>query len=160
MIFDSDSTMPPSLENLASTKIAIELWSHPDVKEEIIRFCVSNVLWWKVWDGIQKRVEAKVSSLYLPKIHKCELILTVKQIGLHIQMWIRQYKYLFVCSETSTRAFVNELCWTSKGTINNKKTVEVLLDRGTLGLKDEYTFACVFCLTARISIIWQHLSLE
>lgn len=152
--------MMRSLESLAFNKIAVELWSHPDIKEAIVDFCLGDFEWWKMWADVQIKVEMNIQLLKLPEITRRQLLLVVKQIGLHIHFWLRCYKYLFVFSERSTRAFINDLCWTSKGTIDEKKTVELLLDRNALGLKDGYTFACVFCLSHRISLLWDPLYKE
>ncbi|RDD35197.1 hypothetical protein Wcon_00664 [Wolbachia endosymbiont of Cylisticus convexus] len=148
--------LKPSLEHITLVKIAITLWNQDDIRALTARFYFRSLILSerrKEWQVVEDRVIEKIPGLLLPGPLEKKVLNFIKPIGLEILKW-REYhdqnSYLGI-------DLPNELCWTSQGTVDQKKTAEVLIKDENLDITIRYRLACIYCLEDDIRELWNKI---
>ncbi|GBN37436.1 hypothetical protein AVEN_198127-1 [Araneus ventricosus] len=115
-----------SLEEMALRRVVVLLWSDPDILDSIsklpIQWCYNDRIK-KPWrETIVDKVKDKVSKLELPKSLTKRMIDIVHPIGVEIRRWkeIHQDRFSILLEDINLPVWV-KLCWTTAGTIDDKK---------------------------------------
>ena len=142
----------PSLEHFALVKIVIALWNRSDVRCSIAKFSFRLPVWNRLeeWQNIEVRVMEKVPRLPLPKFLNERIKSFVRPIGIQILKWIEYHRedhYIQINLPA-------EICWTPQGTIDKRKTAEILVKEEKLDITIRYNLACIYCLENNISELW------
>lgn len=145
--------LKPSLEHIALVKIVVSLWNQNDVMTLMVNLRSPLCIRDEEWQKIEDRVIEKVPQLLLPELLKETLISFVKPIGLQIFKWMQH-----VCKVFDLHVdLVAVLCWTSQGTIDRKKTAEVLITYENLDILKRFIFASIYCLEDSILELWKKM---
>ncbi|WP_353274478.1 hypothetical protein [Wolbachia endosymbiont (group A) of Ennomos erosarius] len=149
-------TFTPSLERMTLVKIATMLWNQDDTRALTARFYFRSLILserQKEWQEIEDKVIEKVPELLLPEPLNKKVLNFIKPIGLEILKW-REYhdqnSYLGI-------DLPNELYWTPQGTVDKKKTAEVLIKDESLDITRRYRLACIYYLEDDILQLWNKI---
>lgn len=148
----------PSLEHIALLKIVITLWNRDYIQDLVSQFYFTPLIiseTRKEWKKIEDKVSEKIQELPLPKLLKKQLPNFVEAIGWQILTWKKCYRNLL--GESYVTIYLRKLCWTLQGTVDKKKTVEILIKDESLHICKRYMLACTFCLEDYIYILWEQL---
>ncbi|KAL7634704.1 UNVERIFIED_CONTAM: hypothetical protein RMT77_015081 [Armadillidium vulgare] len=152
----SSYILRPSLEHITLVKIAITLWKQYDIRALTARFYFRSTILserLKEWQVVEDKVIEKIPELLLPGPLKKKVLDFIKPIGLEMIKWREYYdqnSYLGI-------DLPNELCWNSQGTIDQKRTAEVLIKDGNLDINIRYRLACIYCLENDIRELWNKI---
>ncbi|VVC27413.1 PD-(D/E)XK nuclease superfamily 9 [Cinara cedri] len=148
---------PGNLKEKALIEVAIALWTHNPIKDEVLRVFEyrSEHGFDKRWKKIEKIVQEIVKTLELPQTLKAELSGISTQIGLEILRWA-QYYGQYYCES----AFFNNIGWTPQGAIDAEKTARNLLSDESLSVLKRYKIACTYCFEDIIHDLWKQLGKE
>ncbi|GBO22522.1 hypothetical protein AVEN_16474-1 [Araneus ventricosus] len=150
------------LKEMALRRVVVLLWSDPDILASISKLPIQ---WYykdenrKPWlKTIVNKVKDKVSKLELPKSLTKRMIHIVHPIGVEIRRWkeIHQDRFSILLEDINLRVWV-KLCWTTAGTIDDKKTAEALIRCDVLDVQKRFQLACVYCLEDYIPLLWEEL---
>ncbi|XP_055929573.1 uncharacterized protein LOC129960290 [Argiope bruennichi] len=150
-----------SLEQITLRKVAVILWSQADILHLIKSFrwqsliCDDTIRVWQ--NSIESKVKKKASVILLTDTVKEELMDVIKPIGPEILKW-RNYHQLLTLDSYFTSNVLHQLCWTSVGTVDYKKTAEKLIRQQRMDIMSSYKLACMYCLDDSIKTIWEKLS--
>lgn len=162
-------TVKPSLEHIALVKIAASLWNQPNIRALVTEFWnlplppLNNTMFSpftmitereRKWPRIQDKVIEKMAHLMIPTCLKEKLICYIQPIGMQILKWMR-YHLKFCCFNLALPA---NFCWTSQGTIDKKRTAEVLIRDENIDVVTRYKLACLYCLEDNIPVLWNTMS--
>ncbi|GBN87748.1 hypothetical protein AVEN_80728-1, partial [Araneus ventricosus] len=78
------------------------------------------------------------------------MVSLVRSVGYQILRWKISHQEL-------NARILEQLCWTSTGTVDNKKTAERFVRLEILELEKRYKLACSYCLDNYISLLWNEL---
>ena len=166
--------LKPPLEHIALVKVATVLWNHRDIRALILEFLNSPLFLQlerctdrrttslprrEKWQTIEDKVIEKLPQLMIPVSLKEKLLGYIQAVGLQILKWMEYHlRYiqlnLNICLDVK---LPNEFCWTSQGTIDQKKTAEVLIKDEQLDITTRYKLACMYCLEDDIPELWNVL---
>lgn len=147
----------PSLKHIALVQVAAILWNEHDVNKHLVRefscsLCISESNFFPYphylckrydeWKMIEDSVIDKVSELTIPASLKEKLSCYIQPIGIQILRWI-DYHFRFCGFDFG---LLNNLCWTPNGTLDKKKTAEVLIRDEAIDITVRYRLACAYCL--------------
>lgn len=148
--------LKPSLEHITLVKIAITLWNQDDIRALTARFYFRSLILSerrKEWQIVEDRVIEKIPGLLLPGPLEKKVLNFIKPIGLEILKWREYHDQNFYLGID----LPNELCWTSQGTVDQKKTAEVLIKDENLDITIRYRLACIYCLEDDIRELWNKI---
>lgn len=146
--------LKPSLKHIALVNIVVSLWNQDDIKALIANLNFPLYIRDEDWQKIEDRVIEKVPQLLIPSLLKEKLVCFVKPIGLQIAEWIQHNcKRFHILVNVST-----EICWTSHGTIDRKKTAEMLINDENIDISCRFRLAYVYCLEDNIPELWKKMS--
>ncbi|GIX99033.1 hypothetical protein CDAR_518991 [Caerostris darwini] len=158
-----DIQLMPCLEQRALRTAAAFLWNQDDIRPLTTGFSFRSFIddySMKMWrTNIEDKVKEKVSRLLLPKRMKEEISLLIPPIGAEILKW-KYYHNEFLNEKLFEFFLTRKLCWTSLGTIDYKKTAELLVRSPKLDIVNRYRLACVYCLRDDIQSLWESLPEE
>ncbi|KAF8785054.1 uncharacterized protein LOC129958709 [Argiope bruennichi] len=139
------------LEEIALRSVVVNLWNNTLNSYWLFR---DNVI--IVGDKIKQRILEMV-----PPLFKNRMISLVMPIGAEILSW-RMYheKNFHGVPEDISSDYLKHLHWTSKGTIDYKKTAEKLIDLKMFDVTKRYELACLHCLEDYIPLLWEEVSEE
>ncbi|CAL1290572.1 unnamed protein product [Larinioides sclopetarius] len=147
-----------SLKQLALRKVAIVLWHQADSLALVKLFrcqslsCDSTIEQWQ--KTVENVVKEKVPILLLPDSLREELVRVIKPIGPEILKWRLYHESLI----SDACLVLDQLCWTSLGKVDYRKTAEILIRQERVTIISSYKLACIYCLSDHIQIIWEKLS--
>lgn len=136
----------PSLENMADVKIATTLWNQNDIKDLISKVdftCRTRTIMLKAKQDmkeIEKKVLENIKQLPLPEMMVKKLYIA-KHIGRQISKWMIFHN----CDFEIPLNLPDELPWTAQGTIDIKKTAEILVKDDMLDISTRFKIACLYC---------------
>ncbi|KFM64169.1 hypothetical protein X975_17661, partial [Stegodyphus mimosarum] len=156
-------TLMPSLEHRALIKTSIMLWNKEDIWSLMADFSFRSLLpihKKRQWEVAEDKVIQNISTLPLPEYLKKKMSIVTKATGLEILKW-RQYhdlnSYLGIHQ-------TNNLCWTPQGTVDSKRTAELLIKEDnncclgkSLNITKRYKLACIYCLEDDILELWNKM---
>ena len=143
----------PSLEHIALVKTASTLWIQSDIRLLIkFNFSLVGADQFREWQKIENRVTNRVSQLPLPEVSKEKIIAFIKPIGLEILKWMEYHCIGYIQVDLPT-----DFSWKAQGTIDRKKTAEMLIKNKNLDICKRYKLACVYCLENEISVLWNEI---
>ncbi|GBN63645.1 hypothetical protein AVEN_80617-1 [Araneus ventricosus] len=151
-----------SLKQLALRRVAVLLWCDSDILASISKFPIQGYYTEeckKLWrETILDKVVDKVSKLELPKLLTKQVIDVVYPIGVEIRRWKESHEEIFIVSieDINVLDWVKP-CFTTAGTIDDKKTAEELLRCDALSVRHRYEVACFYCLEYYIPLLWEEL---
>ncbi|KFM71539.1 hypothetical protein X975_17417, partial [Stegodyphus mimosarum] len=151
-------SLMPSLVHRALIKTTILLWNQDYIWALIAHFSESALPNEEEWQIIEDNVIKKASDLLIPVSLKEKILTFIKPIGREIFKWRE-----FHCPYLGIRPRKN-LCWTSLGTVDKKKTAELLMKDDktlpylTLDITTRYKLACIYCLENDIHELWKRMS--
>uniref|UniRef100_T1JFX1 Uncharacterized protein n=1 Tax=Strigamia maritima TaxID=126957 RepID=T1JFX1_STRMM len=151
---------PATLQQIATVKVVTESW-RKDVQKEmtdyfnsdkyktdqcfrLIKYIISDD-----WEEIENLVSKSISKLHLPRMIKSNLLEILKPITKEIRNWIN----LHHLDTQPKEGFMNDLVWTSGGTIDEKETMKQLIFEDRLDIYEKYDRACNFCFLDHITTI-------
>lgn len=144
--------LKPTLEHIALINVTAALWNQADLKDLLAKcYIPSNVRefnsqWYKVEDIAVK----KVAKLPLPNQMKEKILCFIKPVGFQIAKW-KQFH------DRGTADLPYKFCWTPQGTIDEKKTAEVMIKDKSIDITSRYELACIFCLEDDIPKLWEEM---
>ncbi|GBN32582.1 hypothetical protein AVEN_99326-1, partial [Araneus ventricosus] len=142
---------------MALRKVAIVLWHQADILALVKSFrcrsrtCDSTIRQWQ--QSVENVVKERVSMLLLPDSLKEELVHVVKPIGPEILKWKMHHESLISDSYFA----LDQLFWTSAGTVDYRKTAEILIRQERITVISSYKLACIYCLYDNIRVIGEKL---
>lgn len=143
--------LKPSLEHIALVKVVVRLWNQDDIKDLISKFCFpfcgSELK--DEWPKIEDRVKEKVIQLPLPVLLKDKTLSFIKPIGFKILRWLKHHGDAF-----SYIDLPHEFQWTPQGTIDEKKTAQMLIKDVSIDITTRYKISCIYCLENDILNLW------
>uniref|UniRef100_T1J4P7 TBC domain-containing protein kinase-like protein n=1 Tax=Strigamia maritima TaxID=126957 RepID=T1J4P7_STRMM len=151
----------PSLQRIVLVRMATSLWSQDDIRSKI------NFYFGKLdagrndiddWLEIEEFVSKKANEILIPNLRQPDLVYATEVIGSQIHDWIKYlYKFTWYRCKTSYD-FINDIAWTVHGTIDRKKTFDLLLNNKILKTNGGlYNLACNLCLKHQIPHLWNDL---
>lgn len=150
----------PSLEDIALFKIAASLWNQYGIRDLLDEIFTNLPTFQDNYDVIKGRyleieneVLENMMQLTMPTCFKEKILGYIQTIHLQIFMWM-QY-HLSYCD--LDLGLPNELSWTSYGTIDKKKTAEVLISDDSIDVATRYKLACIYCLEDDIRKLWDEI---
>lgn len=147
-----------SLKSVACIKVAVQLWMHLDIRQEMLSVDHNTRQKWKY---LIKTVRERVDQLMLPEQQTHELKGIVRPIGHQLMRWFMFHKSFFYTASRSATNFFDYLIWTPQGIIDKRRTAERLVGmEDLLTLRERYTLACVYCLEDFVSTLWIELGDE
>ncbi|GBN80134.1 hypothetical protein AVEN_133763-1 [Araneus ventricosus] len=151
-----------SLKEMTLRRVAVLLWSGSDILVSISKFrhegsgIEESTREWL--ETIEPKIKDKVLKLELPKSLTEQMIDIVRPIGLQIKRWKESQEYhLGIEIQEIILPNSAKLCWTSAGSINNRKTAEELVRCDVLDVVQRYKLACINCLEDYIPLLWEKL---
>ncbi|GBM82466.1 hypothetical protein AVEN_48629-1 [Araneus ventricosus] len=166
-----------SLEEMALRRVVVNLWTEADVLDTIekllfgLPFDEEDILYWNEidqlkfeimhsnqWREINEAVEAKVSELAISESLKKRMMHTVRPIGLEMLRWRLLFHEVHI-GESGEVLYMHvpQLCWTSVGAVDFRKTAEWLVRLETLDVVKRFKLSCLYCLEDYISLLWEEL---
>lgn len=157
----------PSLTHIALVHVAATLWNQHDVKDLLKNFsCLLSVSKSNSfpyphhphkkhtkWKKIENTVINKVSEFTIPTSLKEKLLGYIQALGIQILRWM-EYHFRFCCFDLG---LLNNFCWTPHGTLDRKKTAEMLIRDETIHVTVRYRLACAYCLEDSILTLWDKI---
>ncbi|GBM73015.1 hypothetical protein AVEN_66230-1 [Araneus ventricosus] len=139
-----------TLQQMALRKLALNLWnaflaeSGPSLTltQDQLEFAIN-------------KVQDKVPLIGLPRSITGKLIKEITPIGVEIRRW-RKYHRLLIPSQVSRNA-LNQLCWTSQGTVDYRKTAEGLIRQEHVDDFNGYKLSCLYCFEDDIRKFWSKI---
>ncbi|GBN68244.1 hypothetical protein AVEN_68596-1 [Araneus ventricosus] len=150
------------LKEMALRRVAVLLWSGSDILASVMKFQHDRFgieeSKWKWLRTIEPKAKDRVLKLELPESLMKQMIDIVGPIGLQIKRWKESLEY-HLSIEIQEIILPNsaKLCWTSAGSINNRKTAEELVRCDALDVVQRYKLACINCLEDYIPLLWEKL---
>ncbi|GBM14348.1 hypothetical protein AVEN_55341-1 [Araneus ventricosus] len=148
-------TLMPSLEHIALVKVATTLWNQDDIRALIEKFYSEIVSGRRIrekWQVIEDKVVEKLPQLSQPEPLKSEILGFIKPIGSQILKWLEYH-----IKNCQLHMKLPNLCWTPEGTVDKKKTAEVLSKDENLDITRRYELACIYCLEDDIPELWNKI---
>uniref|UniRef100_T1JKV0 Uncharacterized protein n=1 Tax=Strigamia maritima TaxID=126957 RepID=T1JKV0_STRMM len=147
-----------TLQQITEVKIVTELWCTCVTIEMTDYFNYNSTIpeynrRLEEWKKIENRVSNSLSKLSLPKVINGRLLQIVKPLGDEIRYWIKWNNASGLLSSARAKRSINDLVWTSGGTIDKKETTKILLSKEWLDAYEKYELACTFCLADYINTI-------
>ncbi|KAF8792636.1 hypothetical protein HNY73_004208 [Argiope bruennichi] len=143
----------PSLKHMTLAKTTIAICRDSEIRCFINEL---NFLWDKTagedkWKGLMDKAEEKINELPVPpQLHQCILAL-IKPISLEIARW--KYDHLKILGDKfdfqSCRLF-----WAPEGTVDRKKTAEMLILNKNICIINRFFLACCYCRQNDVEEIW------
>ncbi|GBN65423.1 hypothetical protein AVEN_262647-1 [Araneus ventricosus] len=152
-----------TLEEMALRKSVVLFWSEIDILTLIEEFPFKTMFGkWKLWqETVEYKVKDKISKLVFPESLKRRMNLLVTPIGLQIPEWVNFMEQFFSDSrENLNIQLLKQLCWTSAGVLDYKKTAESLVRLRTLDVVKRFKIACGHCLVDSLPVVWKELPEE
>ncbi|GFT21024.1 hypothetical protein NPIL_385911 [Nephila pilipes] len=141
-----------SLRTLILTKIAIQIYRHPDINtleretREGIRFISAEK-----WEPIAKK---KLSSLNLPWTIQREVIALM--IPLSVEIGDRQYDHYPILDRRVWKPSIDYI-WKENGTINRKETTKNFIKCESNDVLQRFRMAYVYWLEEEAKKLWQEM---
>ncbi|GBO01819.1 hypothetical protein AVEN_26823-1 [Araneus ventricosus] len=149
-----------TLEEMALRKSVVHFWSEIDILSLIEKFPFKTMPGkWKLWqETVEYKVKDKISKLVFPESLKRRMNLLVTPIGLQIPEWVNfMAQFLSDSREDLDIQLLKQLCWTSAGALDYKKTAESLVRLRTLDVVKRFKIACEHCLVDSLPVVWEEL---
>lgn len=146
--------LKPTLEDIALVKVVVILWNQDDIRALLneLSFPLSVSDRTEKWQDIEFKVILKVLQLPQPKLLTKKMLGFISPIGTQILNWMKHHADRFFNIKLP-----NELCWTPQGTVDRKRTAEMLVKDDNLDIITRYKLACVYCLEDCVSEMWNEL---
>ena len=139
---------PQSLQELATTQIAIQFWAHKNAHMQIKLSGLENYLRKKkLYEYILQNIKLLILPKRLRQNVEYMIVLTGTEVLVFMYMVIKNTESLKYCMEL----ILQNVCWTSQGTVNKKRSAEALVDCDKISLKDRLRIACHYCLEDKIN---------
>ncbi|GFS37952.1 uncharacterized protein NPIL_648111 [Nephila pilipes] len=142
-----------SLRTLILTKIAIQIYRHPDIKTlerercEVIRYIPAEI-----WEPIAKE---KLSSLNLPwTIHR-EVIALMIPLSVEIDDW--EYDHYPILYNRLLKLPIDYI-WKENGTIDRIETAKNFIKGESHDISLRFRMTCVYWLEEEAKKLWQEMS--
>lgn len=149
-----------SLEDIALFKIAASLWNQYGIRDILDKNFRNLPTFQDDYNAIkgryiktERKVFENMLQLPLPTCLKKKIEVYIHTIHLQIFMWM-QY-HLSHCRLDLGPP--KELFWTSYGTIDKKKTAEVLISDDSIDVATRCKLACIYCLEDDIRKLWNEV---
>ncbi|KAF8789446.1 hypothetical protein HNY73_007384 [Argiope bruennichi] len=168
-----------SLQEMALRRVVVKLWNEKEILTSIVNFrkevtpdheseragrcCQEKEKDSKeLQEMTENKVKNKVKNLVLPESLKKQMMLIIKPIGSQILRWKMSFRKrnAINCSDDWDIDILEQLCWTSTGTVDYGKTAENLVRLKTLDVVKRYKLASLYCLTDCIPVLWKELPEE
>lgn len=171
--------LKPTLEHIALVQVAATLWNQHDIRDLVRTYAnslsisdlgasenslsIADLQFFlyphffsekhSEWKPIEDRVTGNVADLVIATSLKEKLLGYIQPIGIQILRWI-EYYFRFGNFDLN---LLNNLCWTPHGTVDKKKTAEVLIKDEAIDITVRYKLACSNCLEDAIPKLWFEL---
>lgn len=151
-----------SLEHIALVKIAITLWNKHDVRTSVEQSSFSRsvddgcripIELKGEWKNIEEKVALNVSQLAISTHLKEKVLCYTQAVGIQILKWMQ---YHIKCCNYDL-GLPNKFCWSPRGTIDKRKTAEMLLKDESIDIITRYKLACTYCLEGDIFKLWNKI---
>lgn len=140
------SAFLPSLKHIALINACTSFWT-PVHSYKLNSFEEFSNRWYE----IEHRIKQNVRQLNLPKTLKKQILCLIKIIGCQIRKWMEYH------DQNMSILLADDFCWTQGGTIDKKKTAEIILKNEALPAPTRYKLACIYCLDYYIPVIWKEM---
>lgn len=145
----------PSLEHIALVKVVAALWNGYNARAliEEFSFPLQEVGKIDAWEKIEAGISQKVPQLSLPELLHEKVLGIIKPIGLEIFKWMEYHcrgSFFYI-------NLPNELCWTPQGTIDRRRTAQMLVRGESLDVTMRYKLACIYFLEDDIWKLWNEI---
>ncbi|GBN85491.1 hypothetical protein AVEN_122091-1 [Araneus ventricosus] len=153
-----------SLKEMALRRVAVLLWSDSDILASISKFQMSEFAFdktgreWRV--TIEDKIKDKMFKLKLPESLTKQMIVLIRPNSLEIRRWKKSHEYYLWMKIREILPNSAKPCWTTAGTIDNKKTAEKLVRCYVLDVVERYELACLYCLEDGIPLLWEKVPEE
>lgn len=169
----SSSSEVMTLQKISLIQLAINFWEDKSIKDEIKIVFSTNKLT-EITENEQRekikwinKIIKKINPMDLTDTIKDYLIFITRQIGEQLIAWLKMIIKKLCRFENSYPTIVDYLDnvqWTSYGTINEIKTFELLCIEAkrndTINIIYMFEEACLFCLEDFIKLLWKNFSIE
>ncbi|GBN94481.1 hypothetical protein AVEN_48730-1 [Araneus ventricosus] len=149
---------------MALRRVAVFLWSDSDILSSISKFQMSEFAFDKTGREcgitIEDKIKYKMFKLKLPESLTKQMIVFIRPISLEIGRCEKSHEYYLWMKIQEILPNSAKLCWTTAGTIDNKKTAEKLVRCYVLDVVERYELACSYCLEDDIPLLWEKLPEE
>ncbi len=150
-------TLTPSLKHIALVKIATTLWNQDNIRALMAKFYfpLLGSERREKWQEIEDKVVEKVPHLPQPEPLKEEILGFIKPVGLQILKWMEYHRDLL--NGGYVKRNLSRLFWTPQGTVDKKKTAEILIKDESLDITKRYKLACIYCLEDDVPELWNKI---
>ncbi|CAL1274613.1 unnamed protein product [Larinioides sclopetarius] len=138
-----------SLKEISLRRIAVIFWSQRDILASINNF------------KIEVTIKNSISTLDLPALLKEKIKYFVTPVGSELNNWKWFHEnHLNSAGEDFDINILEQLYWTTLGTVDYRKTAEKLIHCKLLDIVKRYKLACLYCLDDYIRVLWENLPEE
>lgn len=146
-----------TLQNMAAIQIVLPLWYDTAVRE-VIESCFSNddhkrdSLW---IDEIVGKIKKQVEQLEIPKFMKSVILHLSDRISIHFDIWVEYCDELIFRDHSKEQKsvayrYMDCICWTSKGTIDELETANVMLQIPQITDFEKFRIMSTYCMEDRL----------
>lgn len=147
------ATSTLSLVGVALNKVAVSLWTQEDIKLLISTYSIE----FGEWQEIASQVKQKAAHLSLPEELRKKLFGWVQRTGFEIRHWVISHGENIDVDESFILELSDQLCWTTHGTVDRRKTAEQLARDENLDLGFRYRLSCFYCLEEDVLRLWAQM---
>lgn len=107
-----------------------------------------------MWPKIEEKIKENVHHVNLPRTVEEQVIAHLHPIGFQILKWIKFHE-----SELpSSHILPTQFCWTQQGTIDLKRTAEIIVTNQEISADLRFGIASTYCLEDSILTLWNEMS--
>ncbi|KAF8767415.1 uncharacterized protein LOC129967023 [Argiope bruennichi] len=158
-----DLRLKLTLEEMALRRVVVNLWNETDILSSLgqlqFQSLPENQRLREYRMAVNDKIKEKISKFVLPESLKKRMMDTVKPISWNLLSWEIIHKNILNWSNGSLRMPVLEqLSWTSVGTVDHRKTAEKLIHLYIIDDFIRYKLACLHCLVDHIPRLFDELA--
>ncbi|GFS35143.1 uncharacterized protein NPIL_538561 [Nephila pilipes] len=141
-----------SLQTLILTKVAIQIYKHPDIKTLEHETCNGiRYIPAEIWKPIAKE---KLSSLNLPWTIQREVIALMIPLSVEIEEW--EYDHIPILDRRVWKPSIDYI-WKENGTIDRIETAKNFIKCESNDVSQRFRMACVYWLEEEAKKLWQEM---
>uniref|UniRef100_T1IRF3 Uncharacterized protein n=1 Tax=Strigamia maritima TaxID=126957 RepID=T1IRF3_STRMM len=116
----------------------------------------------QLWIAAEMLAVKRANIFILPRELKTELEYAIAITGIQIREWLYEYLLFYTFSDDKTSMnYPKSIIWTIQGTVDKKKSFELLLHNQTLQQNGSlFNLACILCLRDHILDLWTQLPMN
>ncbi|GIX99037.1 uncharacterized protein CDAR_519011 [Caerostris darwini] len=150
--------MPGAKSSEDSGCLFMESRRYPTLNHRLFFSIVHRRLFYEdVAHEYRRQSKGKSLEIIITQTDERGNITLIPPVGSEILKW-KYFHDEFLNKKLFEFFLTRKLCWTSLGTIDYKKTAELLVRGPELDLVKRYKLACVYCLRDDIQSLWESLS--